>query len=107
MTGYKTLTKYELLVKQDNRWKTQGTVTEKRSAFEWVAKAKQKGFHVRFVEYQYEVPIPFSELTPEQVKQIEVECNRCSQGGPSHFNCSYEGRKIGHSSSHCTADVCF
>jgi hypothetical protein len=108
MVGYKTLSKFALLVKKNYRWVTIGAVTDKKAAFEWVAREQQKGLHVRFKEEQYTVVIPRNELTIQDIADIEAQCSTCqSNGTPTHFNCTYDGRKIGHSAGHCTADVCF
>lgn len=42
-----------------------------------------------------------AELTPEN-------CPRCKWDTVvPHYNCMYQGKAIGHSKAHCTADACF
>lgn len=55
-----------------------------------------------------------------QIKIIEIkfdngltrkgveDCKRCQDKyDVAHFNCMYQGKTIGHSESHCTANACY
>lgn len=106
-TGYKTVTRYNLLVKKAERWTKVDTVGDINAAFNWVKRNKAVGNHVRFTQEDIEILKNVNELTSEEVKAIEAECPSCIVfSAVPHFNCSYGGRKMGHSYAHCSADIC-
>lgn len=44
------------------------------------------------------------------IRIVDSECVRCQSGDSSdvpHFNCMYQGKAIGHSKAHCTANACW
>jgi hypothetical protein len=49
--------------------------------------------------------------TQETVKILYRTCEGCvrctTDAYVPHYNCIYQGRAIGHSPSHCTADACY
>lgn len=50
------------------------------------------------------VEIKFDNFTRKGVEG----CARClDKFDVSHFNCRYNGEKVGHSKGHCTASACF
>jgi len=49
-----------------------------------------------------------SEPSRRWIQKAVPDCERCKTDGYiPHFNCMYDGKAIGHSESHCTANACY
>lgn len=45
---------------------------------------------------------------PKILYKVDPSCERCKVDPyVPHYNCIYQGRAVGHSNSHCTANACY
>lgn len=74
------------------------------------------GHPVFFETYSAAVEFTATYGIDSPIMLIDTHCDRCMNavaptpemgGDVPHNNCMYDGMRIGHSSSHCTADACW
>jgi hypothetical protein len=51
---------------------------------------------------------PALEGSVKVLYKIDPTCERCKiDPYVPHYNCMYQGRAVGHSAAHCTANACY